>query len=229
MSNNALPLLRQTSPLWPVTCATAQALVQGRVIPALCLSSRPHRVCAGRWGAGRGSRAPGEAGEATQLSTVIIRVDSKCKLGSENCVGTWGSIGSSNPPIDFWSLYLSAWNKAKKGVQSTRGCDAASSRVGKTPRRSQILQSCWWAMHLVSALETKEAISRELWFLSSGKFPEEGFAGSLMPLWVICTHVVCRSHVPSACRQDPGMSLCLSPDSSQGHVYWADKSLYNDI
>ena len=62
-----------------------------------------------------------------------------------------GRVGSSNPHVDVWSPYLPEWNKTK-GASSIH---VSMMHPRKILLGSQIFQRCWWAMHLVSVLETR--------------------------------------------------------------------------
>lgn len=120
------------------------------------------RVCRTRW------EEPDK-----DLFTVITRADAGCRFWIwKVCRCNWGRVGPSNPHVDVRSPYLPGWNKTKS-IQCTIQHDAPL----KTLLGNQIFQSCWWAMHLFSALETKEPISCDLLFYSSEKFLGECSAG----------------------------------------------------
>lgn len=177
MSNNVLSPSRQTPHLQPVTCEKAQAPVQGWVTQAPCLSFQSHRACDGSWE--RGASHTGRSLiRGTALSTVTTSTHSKRKLWTQQlCTCNYGRIGSSNPHVDFWSPYLPGWSKKKVSSVQYSMLQPFSSL---TLLGSQTFQSYWWAMHLVSTLETEEAISCELLFSSLRKIPGGMFC---WPLW----------------------------------------------
>lgn len=115
--------------------------------------------------------------EKAPVQDWVIQVPGWSFRSHRACDGGCVTLAGRSLIKDFWlslpGLMLDAgWNKTKS-IQ----CTTLHYAPLKTLLGNQIFQSCWWAMHLVSALETKEPISCDLLFYSSKKFLEECSAG----------------------------------------------------